>query len=149
MLLKSETRSSTVRVCEAKNLKNTCFLLALRCGPFSNLNKFFFHAVGQQLRCCAARSARGAAASRQQARLRLAIFYHFSRARLYMMQMSRIKVNISLLFTIFYVRNNIFQNNYCELSGAARAVKMKKVARTRASAFFPLEVPQRLQIVHR
>ena len=26
MLLKSETRSSTVRVFEAKNLKNTCFL---------------------------------------------------------------------------------------------------------------------------
>ena len=35
---------------------------ALRCGPFSN----------GQLRCCAARSARGAAALRQQARLRLA-----------------------------------------------------------------------------
>lgn len=80
---------------------------------------------------------------------KIRVFCHFLRARLYMMQFLRIEFNIFLLFTIFYVRNSIFQNNFGELSGAARALKMKKVARTRASAFFTLEVPQRLQIVHR
>ena len=40
-----------------------CTGVALRCGPFSNARPIFK---------CAARSARGAAASRQQARLRLA-----------------------------------------------------------------------------
>ena len=88
MLLKSETRSSTVRVYLAKKTS------------------------------------------------KIRVFCYFLRARLYMIQFSRIDFDILLFFTIFYVKNSNFLNNFCELSGAACALKMKKVARTRASAFF-------------